>query len=94
VILTGDGADEVFAETGRAKLGPGSDVGVGTSIAGGRGDHLIGGKGGDRIAAGPGDDLVHAAGGRRDEIACGPGVDCANLDRSDHAFGCELVLYP
>jgi Ca2+-binding RTX toxin-like protein len=149
VILTGDGADEVFAETGKAKLGPGSDVGVGTSISGGRGedtirglapgsvlsggagdddvrgsfghdllvgraggdllvgnrgrdrifggrggDHLIGGKGGDRIAAGPGDDLVHAADDRRDEIACGPGMDRANLDRSDHAFGCELVLYP
>lgn len=149
LILTGDGADEVFVETGRAKLGPGSDVGVGTSISGGRGedtlrglapgsllsggsgdddvrgsfghdfllgrsgsdllvgnrgsdrifggrggDHLIGGKGDDRIAGGPGDDLVQAADDRRDEIACGPGMDRAYLDRSDHAFGCELVLYP
>jgi hypothetical protein len=35
------------------------------------------------IDAGPGDDLIHAMGGGRDLIDCGPGKDRVEADRDD-----------
>ena len=54
------------------------------AIHGGRGnDFLLGESGADRLSGGPGNDSIDALDGRRDTIACGPGVDAVLADARD-----------
>jgi Ca2+-binding RTX toxin-like protein len=80
--------------------GPGRDrIGGSTgddTILGGEGnDRIDPGRGSDRVSAGPGDDFVGAAAdGKRDVIACGPGLDTVFAERLDRvARDCERVRY-
>ena len=94
------GADRSIAGAGndRVLAGYGNDVVYGQS-----GDDLVYGQwgndlvydrsstGADRLYTGAGRDTIWADDGRRDVVACGEGIDVANVDRFDRVYACETV---
>jgi Ca2+-binding RTX toxin-like protein len=86
-----EGPDILLGETGNDRLwGLGRD----DTLDGGPGaDRIWPGNGGDVVEAGPGDDIVRAGDddGRIDSVDCGPGFDCAVVNRRDQVFNCERV---
>jgi hypothetical protein len=84
------GSDCLSGGRGRDRLagGPGGDTLRGN---GGR-DVLAGGPGRDRLFGGKDNDTIHARGGGRDVVDCGPGRhDVAYVDRRDRVRHCETV---
>ena len=96
--LGGPGADVLLGRAGNDRLRGASgndrlDAGDGRDVADGdEGDDVVdGGEGRDRIRGGAGDDEIRVAGGARDTVDCGPGVDHVMADRSDRVKRCEFV---
>jgi hypothetical protein len=54
-------------------------------------DVLIGNPAPNTFTAGPGNDTINVAGGGRDVVFCGPGVDGVVADATDRLVGCERV---
>jgi Ca2+-binding RTX toxin-like protein len=55
------------------------------------GDTIRGGVGKDRQYGGRGNDVFFSAGGFRDLVDCGPGVDTAYVDSKDRVVDCEKL---
>lgn len=101
VLLGDDGADRIFggnAPEGTAPVVDPDAPDAGDDIAGGLGDDmLVGGAGQDRFAGDEGADAIDArepgdgpevAG---ESVACGTGVDAAQLDGNDLPTDCEVM---
>lgn len=95
----GEGFDRVFGRRGDDRLYGGPD---GDELQGGRGEDYIRGEDGDdyinggfdpdRLYGGRGNDIIVTAGGGRDFIDCGPGLDRVYADSSDRVSSdCERV---
>jgi hypothetical protein len=98
VLVGGDGNDDVRGGIGNDRLGGGEgpdrvDGGPGADVLD---EQNLGLGGHDRLFGGTGRDIVRTAGGLKDKINCGPGLDALTFDGYDRQVHCEsrIVLPP
>jgi hypothetical protein len=101
MLVGGQGADRLTAASTGSYLhgSPGGDTLYGgpgpDTIYGGKDDDVLNGGGGvDRFFADIGSDVVYAADGNAESVACGDGFDYFQADALDTLIGCEQAGDP